>query len=101
MSALPVIAHILSHMARGNGVALIPMREELTTTEAAKALKVSRTFMINLLEKGKIPFRKVGTHRRVRFRDLMAYQSRKDDDRLESLEAVSALEPEYGLRQPA
>jgi excisionase family DNA binding protein len=92
-----VLAYILGELAQGHGVSLIPMEAELTTNEAARQLKVSRPFLIGLLEKGEIPYRMVGSHRRIRFRDLWAYKQRNDRNRLETLEELSALDQEYGL----
>jgi excisionase family DNA binding protein len=92
-----LLAHIVGELARGHGVSLIPMDAELTTTEAARQLKVSRPFLVGLLQKGEIPYRTVGTHRRIRFRDLWAYKQRNDRKRLEALEELSALDQEYGL----
>ena len=56
-----------------------------------------RLALIELLEKGAIPFRKVGTHRRVPFHDLMAYKQKTDRHRLQALEELSALDQELGL----
>ena len=92
-----VLAYIMGELARGHGVSLIPMEAELTTNEAARQLKVSRPFLIGLLEKGEIPYRLVGSHRRIRFRDLWAYKQRTDRNRLDALEELSALDQEYGL----
>ena len=44
--------------------------------EAANFLNISRLFLIQLLEKEKIPFRKVGRHRRILFEDLLNYKKR-------------------------
>jgi excisionase family DNA binding protein len=87
----------VGELARGHGVSLIPMEAELTTNEAARQLKVSRPFLVGLLQKGEIPHRMVGTHRRIRFRDLWAYKQRNDRKRLEAIEELSALDQEYGL----
>ncbi len=98
VSALQLLSHIFGQLAQGNGVTLIPTQAELTTTAAARLLKVSRPFLIGLLEKGEIPFRMIGTHRRILFRHLMAYKQKNENERLKALEELSALDQEYGLR---
>jgi len=50
--------------------------ELLTTGEAAKVLNSSRQHVVNLCERGDLPFVTVGTHRRVRRRDVEALRSR-------------------------
>jgi excisionase family DNA binding protein len=57
-------------------VQLVPLKYELSTQEAAAILNVSRPFVVKELEAGHIPFRKVGTHRRILFEDLSAYQEK-------------------------
>lgn len=73
-----MFAQILDLLAQGRGVQIIPKEVELSTQQAADALNVSRPYLIGLLESGRIPFRKVGRHRRIRFDDLMDYK-RQDD----------------------
>lgn len=97
MSAFRLLADILTEMARGNAVTLIPIHAELTTQQAADMLNVSRPHLIELLESGAIPHRKVGTHRRVLVHDLMAYKSKTDQARLKALQELSALDQELGL----
>ena len=97
--AVALLTEILEAMGTGRAVTIIPENAELTTFEAADMLNVSRTFLIELLEKGKIPFRKVGTHRRIRTDHVMAYKDeidRKRDARLDELTRESERLELYG-----
>lgn len=87
-SVFRMLIDILNQMALGNSITITPIHAELTTQEAADYLSVSRPYLVKLLEGNKIPFRKVGTHRRILFKDLMAYQHRIEQDRLKVLEKL-------------
>ena len=77
-SALKLLVDILSELADGNAVQVVPVHAELTTQEAADLLNVSRPHFVKLLEDGELPFHRTGKHRRVRFAELMQYKEARD-----------------------
>lgn len=95
--AFRLLMEVLEQMSRGNAVTLIPVHAELTTQEAADLLNVSRPFLIGLLKSGAIPFHKVGTHRRVRFEDLIAYKSCVEQAQQTVMEELAAQAQELGM----
>jgi len=92
-----LIVDMLGHLALGNGVAVLPVHAELTTQQAADILNVSRPFFIRLLEEKKIAFTKVGTHRRVRLTDLLAYMRKDNEERQRAMDELTALSQEDGF----
>lgn len=96
-SAFRLLNDILTQMAKGNAVTLIPVHAELTTQQAADILNVSRPFLVEQLEKGVIPYRKVGTHRRIFFKDLMDFKEAMIRNRLKALEKLAAQAQELGM----
>ena len=95
--AVKLLVEILDDMASGRAVTIVPKNAELTTQQAADFLNVSRPFLIQLLEEKKIPCRKVGTHRRVRFEDVRHYKEAIDTERRKVLDALAAEAEELGL----
>ncbi len=95
--AVDLLIRMLNEMASGNAVSLLPIHAELSTQEAAGILGVSRPFLVQQMESGEIPFRKIGTHRRARFKDIVAYKRRKDAAREKSLDQLAAQAQELKL----
>ncbi len=88
-SAVRMLVALLSEMGLGKAVAVTPVRAELTTQQAADILGVSRPFLIKQIRLKKLAFRKVGTHRRILYKDLMDYKARMDAGRLEALQELT------------
>ena len=97
-TALRLFVTVLAEMASGNAVRVIPHQAELTTGEAADLLNMSRPYVVRLLDENRIPSHRVGTHRRVLFKDVMAFKSEHRRARKKSLDRLSDLDHELGLR---
>ncbi len=95
LSAL--LGQIVSQLTHGNAVRVASIHEELTTQEAADILNVSRPYLIKLLEEGTIPFVKTGTHRRIRFNELMEYKRYRDVERTRAINEIAQFSQDAGL----
>ncbi|MCC5942733.1 MAG: helix-turn-helix domain-containing protein [Balneolaceae bacterium] len=80
-----MLIHIAEQMKQGRAIVMMPEDETFTTQAAANFLGVSRQHLVDLLESGEIPFHKVGSHRRVYFRDLKEYADNRDSERRKTL----------------
>lgn len=96
-SAFTLLRPMIHFLALGEAVAVIPLSRNLTTQEAADLLNVSRPFLVSLLERGVIPFTMTGTHRRVRFSDLITYKQGRDAERRRDLAQLTQMSQELGL----
>ena len=83
------LLRLLADLRAGHSVTILQNLHELTTVEAGKILGISRQFLIQLLEKGEIPFHLVGTHRRLYVRDVIAYKARRDAARRRTLDELA------------
>lgn len=95
--AVDLFTQVLALMANGNAVTLVPVHAELTTQQAADMLNISRPFLVGLLDDGEIPFRMVGTHRRVRAEDVIEYQQASYEKSKKALDELSRIAQEEEL----
>jgi len=90
-----LVLDLLGSVASGHAVTLVPAGAMLTTQQAADILSVSRPHLSMLLKTGKIPFVSVGSHRRVKHADLMAYIDRRDAARHAALDELARLGQQF------
>jgi len=92
-----LLVKVATAMQEGNVITLVPETQELTTQAAANLLGVSRPHVVKLIEEGKLPSHKVGAHRRIQMKDLLAFQRVRDNSRREALDELARLAQEAGL----
>ena len=95
--AYQVLRQAIQLMPSGQAVSVIAQEHEMTTQEAANLLNVSQPFLIKLLDEGKIPYIKVGSHRRIRFQDLVTYKKQRDTKRSKLLDELIQMSQDEGF----
>ena len=92
-----LMRRLLIDLAQNRPVAIVPLDHELTPNQAADILNASRGTVLRLIETGDLPARMVGSHRRVRLEDLLAYKTKSDAAYEKSMDDLVAIEQELGL----
>lgn len=98
-SVYHILKDVVRNMRAGRAITLVPEKQQLTTQSAANLLGFSRPHLIKLLEAGTIPYQKVGQHRRILLKDLLAFQKQRDADRRSTLDKLARDEFEAGTYQ--
>jgi excisionase family DNA binding protein len=96
------LVELIGLLNEGKSVMIVQNQAKLTTVEASSLLGVSRQFLVNLLEKGDIPYHMVGTHRRIYAQDLFQYKTQRDKRRHKIIRELAQAEAKEGIydREP-
>ncbi len=97
LNTLKLLAKILKATGQGKPVSIVPIATEMTTQAAAEFLGCSRPYIVKLLEEGKIPFIKVGKHRRVKYEDVVTYKKKMKEDQKSRLIDMMRADEESGM----
>jgi excisionase family DNA binding protein len=89
--AIQLLAQVLEELAKGRALAIVHVESDMTTNEAAEYLNVSRPYLVRLLDDGKIPFHRVGSHKRISFEAAKRY---KEEQKKRSYAALAELQAE-------
>lgn len=95
-SAYEALRAVVAGMTSGLTMTLVPHGKELTTQEAADLLNVSRPYLVRIVDAGEIPAHRVGTHRRLKIEDVLAYRAHRAVSRREALREMTAISEEFG-----
>lgn len=96
-SALSLLGKILKAMSQGNLISIVPIATEVTTQSAAEILSCSRPHLVKMLEEGKIPFTKVGKHRRLMIEDVLKYKQQMKEEQKQHLIELMNMDEDSGL----
>ncbi|MFW7382384.1 MAG: helix-turn-helix domain-containing protein [Oligoflexus sp.] len=95
--AIQFLVEILKEMSLGHTIVIQPENKMITTQEAADILNVSRPFVVRLLEGGKMPYMKIGTHRKIRLSDVVAYKEKSMQESHKAMAELEELTKDLGL----
>lgn len=99
-SLAKVLNQAIELLCSDQPLTIVPVGRLLTTQEAAELLNISRPYLIRLLDQGVIPFERgdgQGSHRRIRFEDLMEYRAKRHSQQRKQLRRLTRLSKAVGL----
>ena len=73
-----VLQRVLAANARGADIGLLAEDAEFTPNQAAELLKMSRPHLLSFMDRGDLPFHRVGTHRRIKMTDLRDFMAARE-----------------------
>lgn len=96
-TSLKLIGRLLAALSVGRPFTVLPQKQEFTTVEAANFLNVSRPFVSKEIAAGRLPYRMVGTHRRIPAEELIAYREKMRASQSDALNRLADFDNELGL----
>lgn len=93
----PLLA-ILRAVGEGKRVAVHVADAEVTAQQAADLLKVSRTYLVGMIENGTLPARMVGDQQWLPLKDVLIYKLDTQAKRRAALDELAKSDQELGLR---
>lgn len=97
LNALKLLEEILKNMSQGKIISIVPVATEVTTQKAAEILGCSRPHLIKILEEGKIPYTKVGRHRRIMLEEVVSYKRKMKEEQKQHIIDIMNADEEDGL----
>jgi excisionase family DNA binding protein len=94
-----VLRKLVDGLAKEGAVTVAPHGTEVTTQMAADLLGVSRPRLIQLLDEGRLRFRREGTHRRVPLDDVLTYRQERSKRFEKGMRALQAITDEETLEE--
>ena len=94
-----LVARLVDARVRGEEILVTAGNAEVTPTEAAVLLGMSRPQVRKLMDRGLLEFRKVGTHHRIRVSSIRAFLDAERPRRREAMADLAAVQNELGLTE--
>lgn len=91
------LARILDARSRGQRIVITHGHAEVTPSEAAALLGVSRPQVRKFMDEGKLGFRMVGAHHRIPMESIEAFRAWEQEQMTKGMEELSQLQNELGL----
>jgi excisionase family DNA binding protein len=74
------ITKLMHEVQADDPVFLLRRSQEISPEQAAQLLGVSRPLVYKLLDEGSLPFRQIGTHRKIAVGDVLKLQAKRDEN---------------------
>jgi excisionase family DNA binding protein len=94
-----LVSRLVDARARGEEIVVSPANAEVSPTEAAVLLAMSRPQVRKLMDRGLLEFRKVGTHHRIRVSSIRTFLETERERRREAMAELAAIQNELGLTE--